>query len=104
MHTVRGALTLVGQRISAAQRLYLLSGVPVLLVVGGRDTTIPAHHTRAAHDELPDSRLEVFDDAGHHPHVEDPPRFARAFLDFLAQTRPAATGPDDLRRRMAGPS
>jgi len=58
--TVRGALTLTGQRISAAERLYLLSGVPVLLVVGGRDTTIPAHHTRAALEQVPDSRLEVF--------------------------------------------
>jgi pimeloyl-ACP methyl ester carboxylesterase len=71
-HTVRGALNLSGQRLDGTERLYLLADTPLLLVTGNRDSVIPCAHTLAAHDALPDSRLEVFDDAGHFPHAEQP--------------------------------
>ncbi|MGZ6590038.1 MAG: alpha/beta fold hydrolase, partial [Solirubrobacteraceae bacterium] len=35
------------------------------------------------------SRVEIFDDAGHFPHVEEPVRFARLLMDFIKNTDPA---------------
>jgi hypothetical protein len=36
------------------------------------------------------SRLEVFEGAGHFPHVDDPQRFLDVLLDFIDSTEPAA--------------
>ena len=58
-HTVRGALNLSGQRLDGTERLYLLADTPLLLVAGNRDSVIPIAHTLAAHEVLPDSRLET---------------------------------------------
>lgn len=91
--TVRGALNWSGQRLDGSERLYLLAEVPVMLVVGGRDSVIPAEHTLAAHELIPGSRLDFFDDAGHFPHVEHPHRFASTLAEFIADTfPPAVTG------------
>jgi hypothetical protein len=38
---------------------------------------------------MPGSRLELFDEAGHFPHLEDPVRFARTLEAFFHQTEPA---------------
>jgi pimeloyl-ACP methyl ester carboxylesterase len=79
---VRGALNWSGQRLDGTERLYLLADMPVLLVAGDRDSVIPIAHTLAAHDRLPISRLEIFDGAGHFPHVERPQRFAQLLYEF----------------------
>ena len=102
VHTVRGALEPSGQRLDGAERLHLLTEVPVLFVGGGRDKVIPVAHTIAAHERLPGSRLEVFDDAGHFPHAEQPQRFARLLRDFVRTTAPAAGDRAALRRRILG--
>jgi pimeloyl-ACP methyl ester carboxylesterase len=34
---------------------------------------------------VPDSRLEMFEGAGHFPHLDDPDRFARILRDFMAE-------------------
>jgi pimeloyl-ACP methyl ester carboxylesterase len=98
--TVRGALDWSGQRLTGTERLYLLADVPVLLVGGTHDPVIPAEHTTAAHEVLPDSRLEIFDGAGHFPHLDDPQRFTHLLTQFLAETPPAGFEPDALRRRL----
>ncbi|MFP5072742.1 alpha/beta fold hydrolase [Pseudonocardia nantongensis] len=100
VQTVRGALNGAGQRLEGTDRLYLLDGVPVMLIAGSRDPVIPAAHTRAAHTLIPGSRLEVFDRAGHFPHVEDPHRFTALMREFLAATTPAQTGQESLRRQL----
>jgi pimeloyl-ACP methyl ester carboxylesterase len=99
-HTVRGALNLSGQRLDGTERLYLLADTPLLLVTGDRDSVIPFTHTLAAHDALPDSRLEIFDDAGHFPHVEQPQRFAYLVHDFLDTTTPAPVDATSMRRHL----
>jgi pimeloyl-ACP methyl ester carboxylesterase len=98
--TVRGALNWSGQRLEGAERLYLLADVPVLLVGGSEDSVIPVEHTVDAHDLLPGSRLEVFDGAGHFPHVEQPGRFADLLMRFLTRTSAARSDRDSLRRRL----
>lgn len=99
-HTVRGALNLSGQRLDGTERLYLLADTPLLLIAGSRDSVIPIAHTLAAHDVLPDSRLEVFDDSGHFPHVEQPQRFALLLHDFLATTNAAVVDTRSMRRQL----
>ena len=89
LHTLRTIVDPMGQRVSAGDRLYLAQAIPFLLVWGERDAIIPVAHARAAHDLVPGSRLEVFPQAGHFPHLDDPLRFVRVLIDFIESTEPA---------------
>jgi pimeloyl-ACP methyl ester carboxylesterase len=89
VHTLRTIVDPGGQRVNASDRLYLAQNVPFMLVWGERDPIIPVQHGRAAHELVPTSRLEVFEDAGHFPHVDDPQRFLDVLLDFIESTEPA---------------
>jgi pimeloyl-ACP methyl ester carboxylesterase len=59
--------------------------MPTLLIWGGHDHIFPASHAQAAMERIPNGRLEVFDDSGHTPQMEEPDRFNRLVLDFLTQ-------------------
>jgi pimeloyl-ACP methyl ester carboxylesterase len=89
VHTLRTIVDPGGQRVNASDRLYLAQNVPFMLIWGERDRIIPVEHGRAAHELVPSSRLEVFEDAGHFPHVDDPQRFLDVLLDFIDSTEPA---------------
>jgi pimeloyl-ACP methyl ester carboxylesterase len=89
LHTVRAVIDYNGQRVSAADRLYLSSMMPSLIVWGRRDPLIPAAHGEAAHRLMPGSRLEIFEEAGHFPHLDDPIEFAAVLREFLEDTEPA---------------
>jgi pimeloyl-ACP methyl ester carboxylesterase len=105
LHTVRAVIDLDGQRVDATDRLYLAQMIPTLILWGRRDPLIPVEHAAIAHRAIPGSRLAVFDDAGHFPHIEEPVRFARLLMDFIADTEPAEFDFSDhdldlLRKRM----
>jgi len=87
--TVRAVIGTGGQRVDATDRLYLAEAVPVLIVWGARDKIIPAHHGEQAHEHIPGSRLEIFDEVGHLPQVEAPLRFVLTLEEFLAETEPS---------------
>src|SRR3954454_11636566 len=89
VHTLRTIVDPLGQRVNASDRLYLAENIPFMLVWGERDPIIPVEHGRAAHELVRSSRLEVFEGAGHFPHVDDPQRFLDALLDFIDSTDPA---------------
>jgi pimeloyl-ACP methyl ester carboxylesterase len=89
LHTLRTVVDRGGQRVDATDRLYLAQAVPFLLIWGARDPIIPVEHAHAAHELVPSSRLEVFPDAGHFPHLDDPLRFIRVLTDFMETTKPA---------------
>jgi pimeloyl-ACP methyl ester carboxylesterase len=89
VHTLRTIVDPSGQRVSAADRLYLASEVPTMIVWGERDPMIPVAHARAAHEAIAGSRLETFPAAGHFPHRDHPRRFVEVLLDFLQSTEPA---------------
>lgn len=89
LRTVRTAIGIAGQRVSAHGKLYLAEHVPTLLLWGARDRIIPLTHATTAHEAIPGSRLRVLRDAGHFPHVDDPETVARHISDFLAATDPA---------------
>jgi pimeloyl-ACP methyl ester carboxylesterase len=97
IHTLRGVIDPTGQRINASDRLYLASKMPSLIVWGCRDRIIPVEHARPAHEAMPGSGLELFDDAGHFPHLDDPLRFARTLEAFFHQTDPARLDADAMR-------
>ena len=94
LNTLRTIVDFRGQRVNAADRLYLTQAIPFLLVWGERDPIIPVEHALAAHAALPGSRLELFPEAGHFPHLDDPLRFVRVLVDFIDSTDPAQIQPD----------
>jgi len=94
VHTLRTIVDPGGQRVNASDRLYLAQNVPFMLVWGERDSIIPVEHGRTAHELVPASRLEIFEDAGHFPHVDDPQRFLDVLLDFIETTDPAEVDAD----------
>jgi pimeloyl-ACP methyl ester carboxylesterase len=89
LRTVHAVIEPGGQAVSATDRLYLAAAVPTLIIWGDADSIIPVSHGIAAHEAMPGSRLEIFQGIGHFPHAEDPTRFTRVLLDFLATTEPA---------------
>jgi len=105
LHSLRAVIDPLGQRVSATDRLYLSSLLPSLIVWGRRDPLIPVSHSGIAHRAMPGSRLEVFDDAGHFPQLEEPVRFAQILRDFMETTEPSEFDFNDedlqmLRERM----
>lgn len=89
LHTLRAVIDVRGQRVSATDRLYLLDGMPTLIVWGERDQTIPLAHGLAAHRAAPGSRFATLPRAAHFPHLEDPAGLAAVLGEFLATTAPA---------------
>jgi pimeloyl-ACP methyl ester carboxylesterase len=102
IHTLRGVIDPTGQRINASDRLYLASKMPSLIIWGRRDRIIPVEHAQPAHIAMPGSRLELFDDAGHFPHLDDPLRFGRTLEAFLYETEPARLDADSMRELVLG--
>jgi pimeloyl-ACP methyl ester carboxylesterase len=103
IHTLRAVLDIGGQRVSATDRLYLAALLPSLIIWGDQDPLIPVEHAAAAKRGLPNSRLVVFEDAGHFPQLHDPVRFALTLIDFIESTEPTQmeftdTDFDDLRK------
>jgi pimeloyl-ACP methyl ester carboxylesterase len=88
LNTLRSVIDARGQRVSARDRLYLLSGFPTLIVWGERDHTIPLEHGRHAHEAIPGSRFETLPRAAHFPHLEDPKGLAAVLHEFLDTTEP----------------
>jgi len=89
LQTLRAVIDVRGQRVSATDRLYLLEAVPMLIVWGERDNTIPLEHGRRTHEAIPGSRLRTLPRAAHFPNIEDPDGLAEALVEFIAETEPA---------------
>ena len=102
VHTLRTIVDPLGQRVNATDRLYLAENIPFLIVWGDRDPIIPVEHGVAAHELVPSSRLELFEGAGHFPHLDEPQRFLDVLLDFVDSTEPAAVDDRDFRDLLRG--
>jgi pimeloyl-ACP methyl ester carboxylesterase len=97
--TLRSVVGTGGQSVSASDRFYLADEVPMLIVWGERDPIIPVHHGEDAHRALPGSRLEIFEQAGHMPQLEQPVRFISVLERFLEETEPAHFDREQWRAR-----
>jgi pimeloyl-ACP methyl ester carboxylesterase len=100
LRTLRSGVDWRGQVITMLDRAYLAEGIPTLLIWGRRDAIIPLGHGRLAHAAMPGSELEIFDEAGHFPHHNDPDRFVRIVSDFMAHTAPATYDQAAWRERL----
>jgi pimeloyl-ACP methyl ester carboxylesterase len=103
LHTLRSVIDVHGQRVSARDRLYLLEGVPTLVVWGERDHTIPLEHGRATHEAVPHSTFATLPSAAHFPHLDDPLGLAEVIDEFVRTTRPARLD-DDAWRELVAPT
>jgi pimeloyl-ACP methyl ester carboxylesterase len=90
LRTVHSVVEPRGQRVDATDRLYLAERSPMLFVWGQHDSLIPVSHAHAAHQQVASSRLEIFSDSGHFPHLDEPERFVEVVRDFIATTAPEA--------------
>ena len=61
--------------------------LPTLVLWGGRDRLVPPDNARRFAHDIAGSTLVVFDDLGHVPQEEDPPRTLEAVKAFLAGRR-----------------
>lgn len=95
VHTLRSVVEPGGQRVDASNRLYLAQQIPFLLIWGERDSIIPVSHGRAAHEQLPGSRLEVFERSGHFPQLDESERFLEVLVDFIDSTEAATLNADN---------
>ena len=82
--TTRAVIDPGGQTVTAYDHLPVVADIPTLIVWGTKDPIIPVTHAAAAHVAMAGSRLELFDGAGHFPHLDDPERFARLLSEFIA--------------------
>jgi pimeloyl-ACP methyl ester carboxylesterase len=89
LHTLRAVVEPGGQRVSANSRLALAATLPSLIVWGEDDSIIPVEHGATAHQAMPGSRFERFEDAGHMPQEAQPHRFASVLTEFCEATKPA---------------
>ncbi len=96
--TLRSVVDWRGQVVTMLDRSYLAEAMPVLLIWGAHDAVIPVGHAQIAHDLMPGSQLEVFADAGHFPHHQDPERFIELLNGFIATTKPVTFDSKRWRR------
>jgi pimeloyl-ACP methyl ester carboxylesterase len=97
VHTLRSVVEPGGQRVNAANRLYLAEQVPLLLLWGEHDSLIPVKHGHETHALLPASRLEIFTESGHFPQLDQPERFIDLLSDFIDSTEPATLDAEGWR-------
>jgi pimeloyl-ACP methyl ester carboxylesterase len=57
--------------------------VPALFVHGAQDRVFPLEHVRDAFSMAPNSRVKIFDQCGHCPHIEKPLEFNETVMEFL---------------------
>jgi pimeloyl-ACP methyl ester carboxylesterase len=100
IHTVRTVIDIRGQRVSAGDRLYLAAEMPTMIIWGKCDPLIPVAHAHSAHESIRDSRLEIFPNAGHFPHRDNPRRFVEVLVDFIQSTASAQVDEQRWRERL----
>ncbi len=94
--TLRSVVDRRGQFVTMLDRSYLVEHVPVQIIWGEDDPIIPVRHAHIAHEAMPGSRLEVFEDSGHMPFSDHPDRFVEVVERFIDSTRPAHYDQDRL--------
>jgi pimeloyl-ACP methyl ester carboxylesterase len=59
--------------------------VPTLMLWGASDGVVPPDYGRAYSRLIPGARFEIIEEAGHHPELEQPERFAERVAAFLRE-------------------
>ncbi|MCW2714289.1 MAG: alpha/beta hydrolase fold protein [Frankiales bacterium] len=103
VHTARSVLDPAGQRVDARDRLYLAADLPLFVVWGRKDAIIPVAHGEALAASVPNTRLEVFEQSGHFPHLTEPGRLAQVLARWIEQTPPVLIDTAALTARLREP-
>jgi len=82
--TTRSVIDPGGQTVTALDHLPMAVDIPTLIVWGTRDRMIPTWHATTAQQAIAGSRVELFEGAGHFPHLDEPERFAQVLDAFCA--------------------
>ncbi len=82
--TTRAVIDPGGQSVSAHDYLPDATPIPTLVVWGTKDRMIPAWHAASATTSIENCRVELFQGAGHFPHLDDPDRFASLVREFVS--------------------
>jgi pimeloyl-ACP methyl ester carboxylesterase len=98
--TLRSVVDGRGQFVTMLDRSYLVESVPVQVIWGQEDPVIPVSHAHTAHEAMPGSRLEIFENSGHVPHHDHPDRFVEVVERFIDSTCPANYEQDLLHSRL----
>lgn len=88
VRTARTVINWRGQSVSATQHLRPLADLPIMLIWGADDRTIPPHHHRTVARMLTDPHLLEIPGAGHFPHETAPETVLPELLRFLDSTPP----------------
>ncbi|HYO20385.1 MAG TPA: alpha/beta fold hydrolase [Dermatophilaceae bacterium] len=83
--TTRSVIDPGGQTVHARDHLTSDVKIPALVIWGTRDRMIPAWHATAAQQVFPGARVELFEGAGHFPHLDEPERFAELLSEFMKE-------------------
>jgi pimeloyl-ACP methyl ester carboxylesterase len=62
--------------------------VPTLVMAGRHDFLFPPEHQAILADRLPNARLEIIEQAGHNPHMEQQTETIRIIREFISSTKP----------------
>jgi len=89
-----------GQFVTMADRAYLATLMPVLVVWGRDDVVIPVDHAQKL-PSLENCEIRVFEHTGHFPHKDHPDEFARLLVDFCRRQPPAQYHRGRWRRLLA---
>ncbi|AVM01476.1 hypothetical protein C6V83_15725 [Gordonia iterans] len=100
IRTLRAVVDWRGQTITMLDRAYLTERLPLLVVWGTKDSVIPVHHADLISATIPHADVEIFEGAGHFPFRDDPQRFVRLVLDFIAENEPLEFDPANWRELM----
>jgi pimeloyl-ACP methyl ester carboxylesterase len=84
--TTRAVVDPGGQTVNASDYLAETIAIPTLVVWGGRDRMIPVQHAEHARASIPGCRVEIFEQSGHFPHLDEPDRFAAVLRSFVAES------------------
>jgi pimeloyl-ACP methyl ester carboxylesterase len=98
--TLRSVVDGRGQFVTMLDRSYLMQSIPLQLIWGEDDLVIPVSHARVAHEAIPGSRLEIFENSGHMPFHDHPARFVDVVERFIDSTEPGDHDPDLMRSQL----
>ncbi len=98
--TLRSVVDGRGQFVTMLDRSYLMQSIPLQLIWGEDDLVIPVSHARIAHEAIPGSRLEIFENSGHMPFHDHPARFVDVVERFIDSTEPGDHDPDLMRSQL----
>lgn len=88
VNTLKTQATVFGQRreeVARSRTVLQKATCPVVFAHGRQDSVLPVKHSELAHEQLPGSRLHIFEQCGHTPQIEKPDEVSALLMCHLAK-------------------